>query len=149
MSEKDLGDALLRGEDPIDLQALTQAVLQRDRRRMWTLGIVCFTAWMAFVALPWATIMPMMARIGQYQVEVNRAKTAPTAEEREAESIEVLKAIKLGTLATFVASILSMFVAALSTVTLIILSRRATLRQVNVRLAEISAQLKTLARESK
>jgi hypothetical protein len=46
--------------------------------------------------------------------------------------------------ATFIGSVTSMFVAALCTISLIILSRRATLRQLNVRLAEISAQLQLL-----
>jgi hypothetical protein len=148
MSEKDLGKALLRGEDPIDLQALTQGVLRRDRRRMWFLGIACIIAWMSVVMLPWATILPMIAKIGQHQIELNRDPAPTTAEQRE-QSILVLQAVKLGTTATFISSIVSMFVAALCTVSLIILSRRATLRQLNVRLAEISAQLKMLARESK
>jgi hypothetical protein len=52
-------------------------------------------------------------------------------------------------MATFFGSIASMFVAAVCTVLLIILSRRATMRQVNLRLAEISAQLANLAGKSK
>jgi ABC-type Fe3+ transport system permease subunit len=148
MSENELGKALLRGEDPIDLPALTQAVLRRDRRWMWFLGIACIIAWMAVVMLPWGTILPMIARIGEYQMALNREPPPSPAEQRE-QSILVAQAIKLGTLATFISSVLSMFVAALCTVSLIILSRRATLRQLNVRLAEISAQLKTLPRETK
>jgi hypothetical protein len=149
MSENELGKALLRGEDPIDLQALTQAVLRRDRRRMWFLGIGCFLAWMSVVMVPWATILPMIAKIAEHQTELNRGTVPTTAEQREEQSMLVLEAVKVGTKATFLSSILSMCVAALCTVSLIILSRRATLRQVNVRLAEISAQLKALPRESK
>jgi hypothetical protein len=148
MSEKELGKALLRGEDPIDLQALTQGVLRRDRRRMWILGVACIIAWMSVVMLPWATILPMVAKIGQHQMALNR-EPAPTADEQREQSLLVLQAVKLGITATFVGSVLSMFVAALCTVALIILSRRATLRQLNVRLAEISEQLKGLPRESR
>jgi len=62
MNESDLGKSLLRGEEPIDLQALTARVLRRDRRSMWFLGIACIIAWMLVVMLPWATILPMMAK---------------------------------------------------------------------------------------
>jgi hypothetical protein len=148
MSENELGKALLRGEDPIDLQALTQAVLRRDRRRMWFLGIACFLAWMSVVMVPWATILPMIAKITEHQADLDRG-TDLTAAEQQEQSMLVLHAVMVGTKATFVSSIFSMGLAALCTVSLIILSRRATLRQVNVRLAEISGQLKTLARESK
>jgi len=147
MSENELGKALLRGEDPIDLQGLTQAVLRRDRRRMWFLAIACIIAWMSVVMVPWGAIMPMIARIRQHQMEINNGAFTTPAQERE-QSLLVLQAIKLGTLATFLGSILSMGFAALCTVSLIILSRRATLRQLNVRLSEISAQLKALSLQS-
>lgn len=143
MSEKELGKALLRGEDPIEVQALTQRVLRRDRRRMWFLGIACFLAWMLVVMLPWATILPLIAKIAQYQTELNGSGHPTTAQQRE-QSILVLQAAKEGVIATFLGSVISMFVAAFCTLSLIILSRRATLRQVNVRLAEISAQLQVL-----
>jgi len=42
-----------------------------------------------------------------------------------------------------IGSLASMFVAAVCTVSLILLSRRATLRQVNARLADLSAELKS------
>ncbi len=145
MSEKDFSDALLRGDDPIDLQALTQAALRRDRRRIWFLGIACVIAWMAVVMLPWATILPMVAKVAKQQMVDNRAGAGQTAKDREHSTLELAKVIEFGTVAAFFSSMLSMFVAAVCTVLLIVLSRRATLRQVNVRLAEISAQLRTLA----
>jgi hypothetical protein len=143
MSEQELGKALLRGEDPIDVQALTQGVLQRDRCRMWCLGIACFIAWMLVVMLPWATILPAMAKFSRYQSELNRSAVPATAEQRE-QSMVVLQAVSYGVKATFIGSVASMFVAAICTVSFIILSRRSTLRQLNVRLAEISAQLQSL-----
>ena len=53
MNEKYLGDALLRGEDPIDLNWRGRVARWRcDRRRMWILGILCVIAWMLVVMLP-------------------------------------------------------------------------------------------------
>lgn len=148
MNEKHLGDALLQGDDPIDLHALTQAVLRRDRRRIWFLGIACVVAWMAVVMLPWATILPLVAKVARQQMETNRAVSGETAQQRERASVELAKAIEFGTMASFLSSVICMFVAAVCTVLLIVLSRRATLRQVNVRLAEISAQLRIHAAQS-
>jgi cell division protein FtsL len=148
MNEKDLGRALLRGEDPIDIQAMTDRVLRRDRRRMWFLGIACVIAWMLVVMLPWSTIMPMMAKVVEQAMENSRNTSRTTAEQQE-QAVQLAMVVKGGTMATFFGSIASMFVAAICTVSLIILSRRATMRQVNARLGEISAQLRTLAKESK
>jgi ABC-type Fe3+ transport system permease subunit len=142
MNEKELGKALLGGEQSaLDVAALTQRVLMRDRRRVWILGIVCVIAWMAVVMLPWATILPMIAKIAQTSLVPPADATAMGREER----LRLAIAIKEGIVATFLGSVASMLVAALCTVCLIVVSRRATLRQVNARLAEISDQLKTLA----
>ena len=137
MTENDLGKALLRGESPVDLQALTLGVLRRDRRRMWFVGIACVAAWMLVVMLPWSTVLPMLARVVALQAEINHSGAPATDEQRE-QSLRVLQAVKVGTMATFVGSIVSMFVAASCTVLLIVMSRRATLRQVNARLAQPS-----------
>jgi ABC-type Fe3+ transport system permease subunit len=147
MIEKELGKALLRGEDPIDVQALTQRVLRRDRSRMWLLGIACIVAWMFVVMLPWGFVLPMVEKVVEHQVVINRGAATTTAEIRE-ESVLALESVKSCAIATFVSSIASMFVAAFCTVSFIILSRRATLRQLNARLADISAQLRTLPRDS-
>ena len=144
MNEKYLGDALLRGEDPIDLDALTRRVLRRDRRRMWILGILCVIAWMLVVMLPWGTTLPMLAKIAQQQGQVaGHAVTTNVSQQHQALSVEQI--LKKGITMTFLLSIGSMFAAAVCTVALILLSRRATLRQVNARLMEISSQLKSLA----
>lgn len=142
MSEKDLSNAFLRGEGPIDLDALTSYVLRRDRMRIWLLGIGCVIAWMLVVMLPWSTVLPMLAKIGQYHAQSSAA--TPTTLQDRAQSVELLMIVKKGTLATFFGSIASMFLAAVCTVSLIVLSRRATLRQVNMRLQEISTQIKGL-----
>jgi hypothetical protein len=140
MSENEFAKSLLRGEDPIDVPALTARVLRRDRRRIWVLGALCVLAWMAVVMIPWATTLPMLAKVVQYQVNLDRGGP-PNREQL----LDVLRVVKVGTMAAFASSIGCMFVAAVCTVLLIVLSRRATLRQVNARLAEISAELKAQA----
>jgi cell division protein FtsL len=148
MSEQNFGKEFLRGESPIEFEKLTDRVIQRDRLRILALGAVCVVAWMAVVMLPWATILPMLAKVGQYQAQIGPTNSSPTADQH-AQLIELAQAVKEGTIATFVSSIASMFVAALSTVALIVLSRRATMRQVNGRLVQISNQIKALSEPRK
>ena len=155
MNERELGRALMAGQHPIDIAKLTQRVLRRDRRRIWILGTFCVIAWMLVVMLPWATILPMMAKISQHvsqvdQTEAMQATTNPMIQKAisarmSARDLEFLAVVKQGTVATFMGSIASMFMAAVCTVSLIVLSRRATLRQVNARLGEISDQLRLLS----
>jgi len=147
MSENELARGLLRDETPIDLQALTDRVLKRDRRRMWFLGIACVIAWMMVVMLPWGMVLPMIAKVRQVQVEI--ANDTQTTREHREQSMLMFQVVKTGTLATLFGSIASMFIAAVCTVWLIIHSRRATLRQVNARLAEISEQLKIIGKAAK
>ena len=130
--------------EPVDARAITAKVLRRDQWRIWILGVICLIAWMAVVMLPWATILPMMAKVVSHQAAVEGATSPPRSDSPE-ERIELLRIVKVGTMATFFGSIGSMFVAAICTISLIILTRRATMRQVNASLAEISAQLKLLA----
>jgi hypothetical protein len=145
MNEKELGKALLHGEHPINISELTRGVLRRDRRRMWILGTLCVIAWMLVVMMPWATILPMLAKVVEHFAHADPFASPPaTTQPRSAEVVELLQIVKVGTMATFIGSIASMFMAAVCTVSLIILSRRATLRQVNARLAEISDQLKAM-----
>jgi hypothetical protein len=147
MSEKEIGRALLRGEEPIDVQAMTRRVLRRDRRRVGVLSIICFAAWMGVVMVPWSVILPAMAKIGVTAAAMNGLPGAQDAQsaQRQQYMLEAAEELKNGTLLAFFTSIGSMFVAAVCTVLLIVVSRRATLRQVNARLAEISEQLGRLA----
>lgn len=145
MSEQEFNQQPQRGEDPIDVASLTARVLRRDRRRVWLLGIACIIAWMAVVMLPWATLLPMLAKVAEHQANLGAVPALPPAEQK-VQSLLVLQALKAGTILTFVDSVASMFVASLCTVLLILVSRHATLRQVNARLAEISLQIKALAK---
>ncbi len=143
MSEKDLGRAMLSTESMINATALADRVTRRDRRRMWFLGIVCVIAWMLVVMLPWSTTLPVLAKVVEYQAQTSG--TAPMPQD-PADPVRLLEIVRKGTIATFIGSIASMFVAAVSTVALIIFSRRATMRQINARLADLSAELRTAAR---
>jgi hypothetical protein len=146
VNENDLGESLLRGETAPDVNALTGQVLRRDRRRVWLLGAACVVAWMLVVMLPWSTVMPMLAKVAEHVAASNGGTgSAPDPAAQRAQSIELLQIVKTGTMATFFGSLASMLMAAVCTVALIVASRRATLRQVNARLAEISEQLKALA----
>jgi hypothetical protein len=146
MNEREFGHALLHGDAPVDVRLLTDRILRRDRRRMWLLGVACVAAWMLAVMLPWATIMPMVAKVVEHQAMLNRAAGAPAPADQRTQLLDVLQAVKTGTIATFIGSLASMLVAAVTTVLLVVLSRRATLRQVNARLADISSQLRTMSR---
>jgi hypothetical protein len=97
---------------------------------------------MLVVALPWSTVLPMLAKLVELMREPSSATTLPVNDER---MITMLQVAKAGTVATFLGSMGSMLMAAVCTVALIVMSRRATLRQVNMRLGEISDQLKLLA----
>ena len=144
MSEKHLGKALLGNENGIDPGALTDEILRRDRRRTWLLAIVCVVAWLLVVLLPWATILPMLARVVDHASAFNPPAADATSTAEREDSILMLQIVRKGTIATFVGSTLSMFVASTSTVAFILLSRRATMRQVNMQLRAISDQLRTL-----
>lgn len=142
MTERDFGRALLHGEHPIDVEQLTRRVLRRDRRRIWILGTFCVIAWMLVVMLPWSTVLPMMAKISEQLAVTDQAVNEPMT---AAQKLELAQVVKVGTMATFLGSLLSMLMASICTVGLNMLSRRATLRQVNARLAEISDQLRAMA----
>lgn len=142
MNENEFVKALLRGEEQVDLRTLTERVVRRDRRRIWLLAIICVIAWMTVVMFPWATILPMLAKVAEHQSELNQSAN-PTSAER-LQNRDVLDAVRFGAIAAFISSMVCMFAAALCTVLLIVLSRRATLRQINARLREISSQMKKM-----
>jgi ABC-type Fe3+-siderophore transport system permease subunit len=148
MSEKDLGQALLRLDAAQlsgvpDMREQIARVLARDRRRvkLWTL--LTASIWVVAVVLVlgilvfFGLLFPMMAKL-RHGVAGN------FPEEQRAQLLEdasvafmmatVLIAVSVGVLAA----------AALSTVFLLFASRRATLRQVSANLMEVSEQVKQL-----
>ena len=167
MSEKELGRALL----DLDSQKLagvpatreqTWRILEADRRRVWWWTAITIALWCA------AVLMVLLMLIGYGLVFPLQAKLAGATDEEPAGAITEQERIRLEDLTpeqrelakfkaqivfqmitvgvTFSVGILS--VAALSTVFLIAATRRATLRQINASLLEISNQLKELRQVS-
>jgi hypothetical protein len=143
MTEKELGRALLNldvapAPAALDPRQLTQRILERDRRRIrllvglaalfWLLtaaGVICLCPFYVLMVAP---------RLHAYQA--GRAQLANDWNDWA----------MVGHWAAYwiLACILSLLLAAICTVLLILLSRRATLRQINASLAEISEQLRQL-----
>jgi len=143
MTEKELGRALLTldmAPSPAasDPRQLTRQILERDRRRIrllaglatlfWILtaaGIVCLCPFYVLIVAP---------RLRAY--EAGRAQLANDWNDWA----------MVGDWAAYwiLACIISLLLAAICTVLLILLSRRATLRQINANLVEISEQLKQM-----
>ncbi len=143
MTEKELGKALLHVDlapPPAvpDTRQLTQTILEHDRRRirLWaslatifwiltTAGIVCLCPFYVMMVAP---------RLRAYQ-----AGRAQLANDWNAWAIA-----GDWTAYWILACILTLLLAAVSTLLLILASRRATLRQINASLLVISEQLRQL-----
>ncbi len=149
MNEKDLGkkllhlDAVTLGADP-DARQQTWNILARDGRRVRFLTLVTIIVWL-FAALfvfgglvGYGLIFPKQAKL---MLDLEEGKMTPA--QREDIQRTLLMGFQKGTLLiAFSVAVLSLF--ALCAVLLILASRRATLRQVNASLVEISEQLKQL-----
>jgi hypothetical protein len=140
MTEKELGKALLnldsaRAPEP---RQLTQRILDRDRRRIRSLVVLATLFWLVTAAgivslCPFYVIM-VAPRLRAYQA--GRAQLANDWNDWAT----------VGDWAVYwiLACIITLMLAALCTVLLILLSRWATLRQINASLLAISEQLKQL-----
>jgi hypothetical protein len=149
MGEKDLGRALLKLDAtglsgvPDDKQQ-TFLILDRDRRRVRFLTGLTLGVWLLATALIWLVLVkfgllfPQMAKL---QMDAERG--AVTAAQREQMKDALLLGFQKGTL-VIAFSVAVLGLAALCSVLLNLASRRATLRQINASLIEISAQLKGL-----
>jgi hypothetical protein len=175
MNEKDLGEALLRldmsARPPADARALTDRVLARDRRRVRVLTWLTVGTWLVaatlvlFLLIGFGLIFPAMAKLrdesGQNRWKPGAAAPGPRSEpvagddkgqnrftpaQREQMQHDLEIAFKLSTVViTFTVGALSL--AGLCTLCLVLATRRATLRQVNANLVEITEQLKQLRQE--
>jgi hypothetical protein len=149
MSEKDLGEALLK----LDAAALAGVsdqrrqvwnILERDRRRVrlltWLVVVVGLLAAALVVGglVSYGFTFPRQALLVR-QIEEGKL----TARQRDEVQRVILMSFQKGTL-LIAFSVAVMAVAALCTVFLILASRRATLRQINASLVEIGEQLKRL-----
>lgn len=148
MNEKDFGDALLRldmsARPPADARALTDRVLARDRRRVRVLTWLTVGTWLASAGLVllllvfFGLLFPMMAKLRDEAVQ---GQMTPAQRELAQTKLEVaFRMTSVGI--TFTVGMLAL--SALCTLGLVAATRRATLRQVNANLVEITEQLKQL-----
>jgi hypothetical protein len=138
MTEKELGRALLnldRTAAP-DSRPLTQKILERDRRRIRLLAGLATLFWL-LTAAGVVGLCPFYMMIVAPRLRAYQAGRAQLANDWDDWAL-------VGDWAAYwiLTCILSLLLAALCTVLLVLLSRRATLRQINASLLEISAQLK-------
>lgn len=162
----DLGRALLNLDSQTlsglaDQREQTWKILERDRRRVWRWTALTIALWssallMVFLMLiAYALVFPLQAKLaGQDQPDSEAARLEPdridirnlTPEQRETAQFKAQIMFQMVTVGvTFSVGILGL--AALSTVFLVLSSRKATLRQINASLLEISQQLKELKQQ--
>ena len=151
MTDKDLGRALL------DLDARTLAgvadprepmlrILDRDRRRVWWWSAITIAFWILtlfmvlWMLVALALLMPFEAHLRNADEVARVGMTPDMLKQAELQAHIMSRMITVG----ITASIGVLALAAGSTVFLVLASRRATLRQINASLLEISEQLKAL-----
>ena len=153
MGEKELGHALLQ----LDSEQLagnpnarqqTWKILERDRRRVWWLTAITVTLWAAAILMVLAMLVafglvfPLQAKLRD---PAELARLPP--EMRQDAQFKAQIAFQMVTVGV-TASVGLLAFASLATVFLVVASRRATLRQINASLLEISQQLKELRQTS-
>jgi len=148
MTEGDLGKALLNIDATNlagvpDNRQLTWRILEHDRRTMRRLTVLTMIIWImavvaiGFVLIAFGFLFPLQAKLreaAEHDVPVQNRNALQEVAQRTFQMLVVGIAYAVGILA----------LAALSTVRLVFATRRATLRQVNSSLVEISQQLKEL-----
>ena len=143
MGEKDLGRSLLNlgatGLSGVpDARQQTWTILDRDRRRVRLLTGLTLGVWLLSTALIWvvlvkfALLFPEMAKL-----RMDSERGAVTAAQREQIKDNLLLGFQKGTL-VIAFSVAVLGLAAFCSVLLNLASRRATLRQINASLVEIS-----------
>ena len=151
MTDKDLGRALL------DLDARTLAgagdpreptmkILAGDRRRVWWWSAIALTLWICtllmvlWMLIAMGLLMPFEAHLRDPAQTARLGLTPEQLEMGELNAHIMSRMITVG----ITVSVGILALAAGSTVFLVLASRRATLRQINASLLEISEQLKAL-----
>ncbi|HWB13722.1 MAG TPA: hypothetical protein VG826_31140 [Pirellulales bacterium] len=144
MSDKDLGKALLKLDlTPPEAAAHVQVdrIVEEDRRRMQWLTRLAVALWIL------AAAGVLSIAIGSGFVFPAIAKALNERAENEAGEVHFLMLTKLAAACILLGSLsfVVLVAAGLATVVLVYRSRRATLRQINANLLQISEQLKALA----
>jgi hypothetical protein len=148
MTDKDLGSALLALDaDKLagdDARQQTWKILEGDRRRVWWLTAITIALWAGAILMvfgmlvAFGLVFPLQAKLRD---PAELARLPP--EMRQDAQFKAQIAFQMVTVGvTCSVGILAM--AALATICLVIASRRATLRQINASLLEISQQLREL-----
>jgi hypothetical protein len=141
MNDKELGKALLALDttpkpSELDARHLARNIIARDRRRVRALAGVATFFWIAATAgIVWLAAMYFVMvepRLKAYAA--GRAQVAADWQDWA----------RAGDMAarSLLVCLAAMLLAAISTVVLILLSRHATLRQINASLIELSEQIK-------
>jgi len=152
MSEQELGKALLeldahRLAGVGDAREQTWKILERDRNRVWWWTAITFTLWsvaifmVALMMVLYALVFPVQAKLHQDdQLERIGAMTPEQKELAQFKGQIMFQMVTVGVTMSVGVTCL----AVLSSVLLSRASRKATLRQINASLLEISQQLKEL-----
>jgi p-aminobenzoyl-glutamate transporter AbgT len=140
MTDKELGKALLTLDtapppDALDPKQLARNIIARDGRQLRWLAASTTIFWLITTAcIVWLSIIFVM------YVEPRLLAYAAGKAQLQADWQDWAKAGDLAA-RVLLASMITLLLAAVSTVVLILLSRRATLRQINASLMEISQKL--------
>jgi len=151
MSDKDLGRALLDLDARMlagaaDPREATMKILDGDRRRVWWWSAIALTLWICtllmvlWMLVAMGLLMPFEAHLRDPAQVARFGMTPEMLKAGELNAEIMFRMITVGI--TMSVGILAL--AAGSTVFLVLASRRATLRQINASLLEISDQLKQL-----
>jgi hypothetical protein len=142
MNNKELGKALLSLDttpkaSELDPRSLARNIVDRDRRRIRALTVLASLFWIAATAgIVWLVVMyffMVAPRLNAYAL--GRAQL-------EADWKDWARAGDFAARSLLVC-LVSMLLAAISTVVLIVFSRNATLRQIHASLSELCERLKT------
>jgi hypothetical protein len=153
MTEKKLADALVnldsaQGSSPSDARAQAQRVIVRDRWRVKILtNLTVFFAILAAAAIIMFFYGFYYYIYPKFPLSLNQVARMSPLERTEALSAARFDAFywaQLWSIWLTTAALVALLAAGLCTVWLTMVSRRATLRQVNAHLLEISEQLRQL-----
>jgi cell division protein FtsL len=147
MTENDIGKGLLNlntdaPRSAADERQLARKVLQRDRRRVWLLAAMAVLLWLVAAASVFFVVYVAIFHLYPKQHQLMRDYALgdlPVQQMIEIQSLH-FRTVEICTLvvsAAFVAATL----AAVCTVLLVLVSRQATMRQINAGLAEIFEEL--------
>ena len=147
MKENELAKALLRFDTGLSTQPdprqQVRDVLRRDRTRIRVLAVLTVILWLSalagIVALVWLSIIGLAPKL---EVMLRDAGPIPQAQYQRAETSVAYIIGKGATILGVCVGVLAL--AVLGTVLLVFTARRATIRQVNATLIDISEQLKHL-----